>query len=645
MELDPRYRFETFVVGSANRLAVAAAHAVAQSPGAAYNPLFVYSSSGLGKTHLLVAIGHLGRQLHPDLRVEYATLEEFVDQFHAAISAGQTDAFKQRYNDVDVLLLDDVQFLAGRHETQSEMLRLFNLLQRSGRQIVLTSDRPPAEISDLDQRLGSRFSGGLIADIGAPDYETRVAILLKKCDERGVEFQAGVVEEVARVGFSNVRELQGALNRLIAYQALGEGQVTVQNVRSLLGEVPEPAPEPTPAVKPGSGVALEFNSFLSDIAVTLAKSIDSWRVRVGEAVQRWNAQGFRTTWLERALEQAAEPDVEALLSAFETAAERLRALEREATAVEASLEGADVFRDPERVAEAEDLVSRVLAGGLPPLGPSPAFTRAEFEVGPSNQLAVHAADAVVEEPGRKYNPLFVHGPSGVGKTHMINAIGNELVAMSGGAMNVACVNAQEFVDELIAALQEGTLERWRARYRAVDAMVIDDIQFFAGKERTQEELFHVFNSLYTAGKQIILSSDRSPKELQGLEERLRSRFEGGLVVEIQPPDRALRAKLYARYLSEAAIEAEPRLLDYLAGRGAMSVREIIGTVHRLERASQAAGAPVTVAFARQELDAQGGTPVRAPTIAERAADAFFLDDEKLVWDWADVSGRTIEEYR
>lgn len=175
MQFDAKYSFENYVVGSANRLAVAASRAVAESPGAAYNPLFVYSSSGLGKTHLMAAIGQMARRVQPDLRVVFLSLDDFMEQLHTAISSGQMESFKQRYNNMDLLLLDDVQFLAGKKETQSELLRLFNAMQHAGRQIVMTSDRPPAEISDLDERLITRFSGGLIVDIGLPDYETLVA--------------------------------------------------------------------------------------------------------------------------------------------------------------------------------------------------------------------------------------------------------------------------------------------------------------------------------------------------------------------------------------------------------------------------------------------------------------------------------------
>ncbi|HJR42811.1 MAG TPA: DnaA/Hda family protein, partial [Gemmatimonadaceae bacterium] len=248
MNLDPRFRFENYVVGSANRLAVAAARAVAQSPGSAYNPLFMYSSSGLGKTHLMLAIGNLAKAQQAELDVMFTSLDEFVDGLHEAVSSGRMNTFKERYHTVDMLLLDDVQFLAGRRETQNELLRLFNVLQRSGKQVVLTSDRPPAEISDLDERLITRLSGGLIVDIGQPDYETRVAILRKKCEERGVSFGEGVVESLARLEYTNVRELQGALNRLIAHQAIGEEPIHPEQVIAVLGARHTPTPASMPAI-------------------------------------------------------------------------------------------------------------------------------------------------------------------------------------------------------------------------------------------------------------------------------------------------------------------------------------------------------------------------------------------------------------
>jgi chromosomal replication initiation ATPase DnaA len=655
MQVEPRSRFDNYVVGSANRLAVAAARAVAESPGGVYNPLFIYGGPGLGKTHLIGAIGNEAVERAPELNVEYLSLEDFIEQIHAAVAVGEMERFKQRYGRVDVLLLDDMQFLTGRRETQSELLRLFNALQGSGRQIVMTSDRPPSEITDVDERLISRLSGGLIVDIGVPDFETRVAILRSKSEERKVSFAPGVIEELARLDFTSVRELQGAMSRLVAQQSL-DGTLTPAQVRAVLGvdgEANPPEPEPTSEPEPslsslfggggGSG-GDEFFSFISNIATTVAAQIEPWKVRVGETVAYWNGEGYRTAVLERLMaEPVAPPNYEAVLRGYGHAVEQLRQLEAKISTVDPALGGNEVFRDPERLGEAAAFVEKALTGAVPPQGPQAAFERRSFQESASNQMAVRAADAVIAEPGQRYNPLFIAGPSGTGKTHLLNAIGNELAR--NGTTRVACVGAQLFIDELIAALQDGQIERFRARYRAADVLLIDDVQFVAGKERTQEELFHVFNHFHSAGKQLVLVSDVPPKAIEGLEDRLRSRFVGGLVAALDAPDRALREKLYGRYLGEVAGGDDAELLGYLAERPVTSVRELIGVVHRLQAVVETSGQPLTLAAARQELDPAGASSTAAPATVRQAADVFFLDDEKIVWEWPDVAGRLVEELR
>ena len=652
MQVDARHRFENYVTGSANRLAVAAARAVAEQPGLTYNPLFIYSGSGLGKTHLMGAIGNLVQQRDPKLGVEYITLEDFVEQLHAAIASNESDRFKQRYGRVDVLLLDDMQFLTGRRETQSELLRLLNALQGTGRQVVMTSDRPPAEIPDVDERLITRLSGGLIVDIGAPDYETRIAILRARCDERGVRFQNGVLEELATLEFSNIRELNGALNKIIATQTLGGDHVRPDQVRPMFPHLaPRTSGGRQRASTPAAPTPVEgedFDSFLTDIASAVAEHVDPWKVKVAEAVAYWSGEGYRTAMLERLLQNAGPTaDFEGALRQYFSAIEQLRALEERANTVDPSLGASEVFRDPERLQDAEALVTRAFAGATPPPGPSAEFARSEFEVGPSNQLAVRAADAVIEEPGKRYNPLFIHGPSGVGKTHLANALGNELINVSGGAAVVACVSAQQFMDELIAAMQDGSVDRFRNRYRGADALIIDDVQFVAGKERTQEELFHVFNALHGEGKQLVFASDRPPRQLEGLEERLRSRFEGGLVVEMLVPDRALRLKLYAHYLQDAEMPEREPLLNYLADRPVSSVREIFGIVNRLVAASDIAAMPLLLNVAKMELEGTAPAPTApdARGMGGGAGDLFFLDDEKIVWHLADLGSRLIEDPR
>jgi chromosomal replication initiator protein DnaA len=649
--LNPKFTFETFVVGAANRLAVTAARTVAESPGSAYNPLFIYSGSGLGKTHLLMAIGASAKRLAPTLNVEYLTLDEYVEAFHAAIAAGQGDAFRRRFQMVDVLLVDDVQFLTNRREMQAELLRLTEALQTAGRQIVLTSDRTPAEIADLDERLISRFSGGLVVDIGAPDYETRVAILRRKAEERGAEFQPGVLETVAASEFTNVRELMGVLNRLVAYQAVNETPLNAEGAKALLGlETRAVIAGPTPtAAAADRGVSPdEFAAFLTDVTVTVGKAVEAWRARIAEAILRWEGEGYRTRRLEALLEQETPlaPDEE--IAAFARDVERLRALEAEVAQFDAQAAGQSVFRDPERLAEAEEAAGRVRAGAAPPPAPSAALPFATFAVGTSNQLAVNVAREVIDEPGRRYNPLVLIGRSGVGKSHLLNALGIELAGQPGAI--VACLSTQAFIDELIAAIDGNRMEWWRARYRRATALLLDDIHLLVGKDRTQEELFNLFNLFQDLERQLVFTAPVHPKQLQGIEKRIVSRLEGGPVVDITEPDREVRRAVVHRALGAQEVPEDPALIDYLADRPADSVRSLIGLLQRVVSAAAAQDVPVSAGLARDVLE--GGTAAeRRRTVGFRTSGIVVStaggvrSREKVVWDWATPSDRLIEELR
>jgi chromosomal replication initiator protein len=217
----PNYTFDAFVPGPSNRFAHAAAMAVAEAPpSTAYNPLFIYGGVGLGKTHLLIAVGHHMYRLAPSLRVKYVTSERFVTEFIKAVRERQGDAFRQRYREVDVLLVDDIQFLAKREETQTEFFHTFNHLHGSAKQIVIASDRPPHELSGLEERLVSRFRWGLCVDVQPPDLETRIAILQLKAEREGIKVPADVVEFAASKFDQSVRELEGALVRVVAWSEL-----------------------------------------------------------------------------------------------------------------------------------------------------------------------------------------------------------------------------------------------------------------------------------------------------------------------------------------------------------------------------------------------------------------------------------------
>ncbi len=232
--LDPRYVFSTFVVGKGNELAHAAANAVADKPGLVYNPLFIYGGVGLGKTHLMQAIGHKALEQNPRRRVVYVTSERFTNEFIQAVSHGGGEKFKSFYRGVDVLLIDDIQFLSGKEGTQEEFFHTFNALHQANKQVVVTSDRPPKSIPALEARLVSRFEWGMIADIAQPDMETRVAILEAKCREKNIFLSTEILQYIANTVQSNVRELEGALNRLMAYAQLNHTEPTLDSTRDLL---------------------------------------------------------------------------------------------------------------------------------------------------------------------------------------------------------------------------------------------------------------------------------------------------------------------------------------------------------------------------------------------------------------------------
>jgi chromosomal replication initiator protein len=235
--LNPKYTFETFVIGSSNRFTHAAAVAVAEAPAKAYNPLFVYGDSGLGKTHLLHAIGHYAQRLFPGIKVRYVSSEEFTNDFINSLRDDKMQAFQGRYRSQDLLLIDDIQFLERAERTQEEFFHTFNTLHNANKQIVISSDRPPRQLSTLEDRLRTRFEWGLITDVQVPDLETRIAILRKKASQEGMSPPPEVLEFIATKIQSNIRELEGALIRVTAFASLNKQDVEMQLAEIVLKDL------------------------------------------------------------------------------------------------------------------------------------------------------------------------------------------------------------------------------------------------------------------------------------------------------------------------------------------------------------------------------------------------------------------------
>ena len=235
--LNPRYTFDTFVVGNSNRIVHAAAQAVAKAPGHAYNPLFLYGGVGLGKTHLMHAIGHAVKENYPTARVLYVTSETFTNELIEAIRMGKNAEFRHRFRNVDLLMIDDVQFIANRQSVQEEFFNTFNTLHNAGKQIVISSDRPPKEIANLEERIRSRLEGGLITDVQEPDIETRIAILRNKAQQEGKAVDDSIIQFIAEHVPNNIRQLEGSLTKVFFYSNLKEEPITMALAREALKDL------------------------------------------------------------------------------------------------------------------------------------------------------------------------------------------------------------------------------------------------------------------------------------------------------------------------------------------------------------------------------------------------------------------------
>ena len=622
-ELDPNFTFENFVVGPANRLASAAARRTAESPGTSYNPLFLYSPSGLGKTHILGAIANQVQRAEGARKVRYQTLERYLEDLAGALQRGERDQLRDRYRDLDFLLLDDVQFLAGQTEAQEMILATLDGLTHTGSQIVLASDRPPSEINGLDARLVSRFSGGLIVDIAPPEFETRVAIIRKKATDSGQELAPGVAEALARVPFKNVRELGGALNRVLAIQELEERQLRAEDIAELVGVPAEDQgrrpPEP-------EGLDQELASFLTEVAGAVSQKVaaheEPWRTVVRESAEQAEAEGYTAGRLRAILrDESPPPDWEDRLESFREQVGRLREIARELKRLRNpwSDVAATLVKDPERLEEAEAFLGSVRERmrPFPRLADGTTLGDLEAHLPP---LAIKSAAQLVTAEKPQYNPLYVWGPDAEVPRALMAAAGRTFREHFPTA-TVAVTSVADFAEDFIRALSEGVAGAWRERWWTVDLLLVQGAEGLADTERAQDEFFHLFEALKRRGARVLLTGNRPPVRIDNIDDRLRSRFEGGLVLEVE-----------AASLPEGA---EVLTLEEISLEEVAAPDQGWTDIGREPAADGAGpGAPSQEPSVVREPSRGGGRPSEA---------RWRPSPENVVWAWPRMEVRLVEE--
>ncbi len=346
--IDPELTFKSFVVGPSNRVAWEAARTASESPGAAYNPLFIYSDTGLGKTHLLLAIANRARELQPNIRVVYFPLERLMRELTGGAESDTP------YRDADIFLIDDLQFIGQKSTDHQILFHLLDHLLMAGKQVALACDRPPLELGELDDRLLSRFSGGLVVDIGRPVLDTRRAILELRLAASGASLRPEVLDAIARVVLENVRQLKGALNRVLAAQKAENRQIRADEVDRLLADVVGDAEMPWLAEAMERSGA-EFEDFLSDVssAVEEALGAPKWREELARAILKWEGEGYATGRLESYLDVEEMVDAEQVIAAFERDVMTLKSIEEELRRLDADVPHTLPLRDPDRIEDAK----------------------------------------------------------------------------------------------------------------------------------------------------------------------------------------------------------------------------------------------------------------------------------------------------
>lgn len=628
--LDPHFTFENFVVGPANRLASAAARRAAERPGVSYNPLFIHAPSGLGKTHLLGAMSRHISKVSPGKEVAYQTAQEFLRDFVQSSGKIGPEEVRERYKDLDILLLDDVQFLTTQGDFQDLLLLTLDTFTGEGKQVVLASDRPPAEIQGLAANLRTRFEGGLLVNIGPPEYETRVAIIQKDLDGSKKGLQAGVPDSIGRHPFGTVAELRGCLKRILEVQDEEGRLVGWEEAAALIQEA---------ELQEAGLEESELGLFLDELSDTVAAKVQAqeapWRKLLREAAEEIEAEGFKGDFLRGHLDDAAPPpDPEGLLDEFLRIVQRLREIRTELDAAgnpwpEAAF---GVLRDPGRLDEAEALVAsaRERSRSFPHIPEGPDLKEIGNEL---PQLVVRAADQLVATERPEYNPLFVWSADGMAARALLQASGRSGLQEKEGA-RVALISVPMFAEEFIHALSSGVAGAWRERWWAADLLLVDGAQDLSATERAQEEFFHLLEALQRRGARVMVSADRPPSDISALDDRLRARLEGGLVIEVPVVSTDLSPELQTalaeQVVGEAEPDPEPKKKDV-----AVEDREWIKSFRTQTPRDGTGGGSGESEGGFLDVLAQG-------VVATTPEEPWNPSPEKVVWDWPRLEDRLAE---
>ncbi len=350
--VDPKLTFDSFVVGPENRLAHEAARTAAEAPGEAYNPLFIYSDTGLGKTHLLVAIANRALELEEGVNVVYVPVEKLLREL--GTGSETEDAFRE----AEVLLIDDLQFVGQHLESHEVLFHLLDHLLMAGKQVALACDRPPLELGELDDRLLSRFSGGLVVDISRPNVETRRAILELRLSAIDVRLKPEVVDAVARLAIENVRQLKGALNRVLAAQKAEQREITADEVDRLLADVVGDASMPWLSEE-NVGLGVEFEDFLTDVSTAVDEALGApkWREDLARAILKWEAEGYVTNRLETYLEREGTVDADQVVAAYEEDVAALEGIAKELGQLGVRTPDDLSLKDPDHLDQLRDVLA------------------------------------------------------------------------------------------------------------------------------------------------------------------------------------------------------------------------------------------------------------------------------------------------